>query len=187
MENIFKFKKAKKMVGEFDADDPHEWTLLTKPQIGDVTLFVHFHKLWLVTEVPEVEEDEENGIEYQAGVQRMPVCEVYYGFLKDDKFVVERQNQFKERIDELAQKRFLQNLQRYLDEGYSKDYNNYKGDDPIVPNYYGHQDKGGINKSILQGAKMPHKILKMNPQTIMKQAVAAMSSQPQSLPPQQNP
>jgi hypothetical protein len=111
---------------------PMNGPLLLKPQIGDVTLFVHFHKLWLVEEKPEIEADEENGIEYQAGVQRVPACEVYFGFMKDGKFVVERSSNFKERIDELAQKRFLQNLQRYLDEGYNKDWNSYKLDEPVT-------------------------------------------------------
>jgi hypothetical protein len=172
MENLFKFKKAKKMVGEFDADDPHEWTLLLKPQIGDVTLFVHFHKLWLVEEKPEIEADEENGIEYQAGVQRVPACEVYFGFMKDGKFVVERSSNFKERIDELAQKRFLQNLQRYLDEGYNKDWNSYKLDEPVTPNYYGHQkdQSGSMSAAMgsLGGAKRMLKHMMLKPSHVVK-------------------
>lgn len=182
MESIFKFKKPdKKKVGDFDSDDKHEWQLLVKPQIGNVTLFVHFHKLWLVEEKPEVQEDEANGIEYQPGVQRVPVCEVYYGFIKDDKFVVERQNRFQERIDELAQRRLNTNLQNFLEQGYTKDWNNYKGDEPIVPNYYGHQEKPGLNPKIF-GGKRPHQILKN-----VMQSVQLGGNQPNSNPNPQNP
>jgi len=170
MDSIFKFKKPdkKKIGGVFDADDKKEWCLLTKPQIGNVTLFIHFHKLWCVTEVPEVQEDEANGIEYQVGVQKQPVCEIYFGFVKDDKFVVEKYNTLKDRIDDLAQNTLNGNIQRFLDEGYAKDWNNYKGDEPIVPNYYGHQkdrNGNGIASRIL-GAKRPHQILKTLAQTI---------------------
>lgn len=175
MESIFKFKKAKKMVGNFDADDPHEWTLLTKPQIGNVTLFVHFHKLWLIQEQPAIEADEDNGIEGQEEIKRQPYCEVFFGFVKDDKFVIERQNSFKERIDELAQKTFLKNLQKYLDDGYDKDWTNYNADNsPVPPHYYEHQKSGSpmgspqqvmnmmqqVTKGIIPSGRKPHVMLK---------------------------
>lgn len=147
-ESIFKFKKAKKMVGDFEPDDPNEWCLLVKPQIGDVTLFVHFHKHWCVIEIPEIEEDEDNGIEYQAAVQKQPVFDVYSGFLKGDSFVVEHSRSRASRVDEMANKDFLRNLQGYLDAGYTKDWNNYTGDVANTPNHYGHQqqDKPGLRQ-----------------------------------------
>ncbi len=64
--SLFKFKTKKIMIGEFDPDDEDEWTLLIKPQIQDMPLFMHFHKGWNVTEVAE---DEENDIE---GISKMP-------------------------------------------------------------------------------------------------------------------
>lgn len=162
--SIFSFKKAKKKVGDFDTDDPQEWVLLHKPQIGDVTLFVHFHKLWCVT---EVQGDEENGIQE---VKKAPGCEIYTGFLKEDKFVVEKRRAFVERIDDLANKHLLRDLQQYLDMGFTKDYNNYLVDVPVTPNYYEQpvQDKSG---SMLGGAiKRPHIMLGGN--SLVKTRVA---------------
>lgn len=169
-DSIFKFKKpAKKTVGDFDADDKQEWCLLVKPQIGDVTLFIHFHKLWCVTEVPPVmgKDEDGNDIIEEPGVEKMPVCNVYFGFVKDDKFVVERQQTFKERVDELVHKTLNKNIQNFLDQGYTKDYNNYKLDEPIVPNYYGHkkEDKPGFLSGIL-GNKKPHVLLKNMMQSV---------------------
>lgn len=142
-ESIFKFKRAKKMIGDFDADEQKEWVLLIKPQIGNVTLFTHFHKMWLVDEVPPTEEDEENGIEYSPGVQRQPLCMVTFGFIKDDKFVVERSQNFTERTDELANKTFVRNLEKFVEDGFTKDWANYEANgDPKVPDYYSHKQEG---------------------------------------------
>src|SRR5687767_7763679 len=90
---IFKFKKkAVKKIGDFDVLDTSEWTLLTKPQIQDVTLFVHFHKLWNVTEVAGVLEDPDNGIEGVEEVKAQPAWEYNIGFIKEGKFIVTKQH-----------------------------------------------------------------------------------------------
>lgn len=143
MESLFKFKKpSKKMVGEFDTNDGQEWCLLHKPQIGNVTMFIHFHKLWLIQEIPEIVADESLGIEGKPGILRKPALEIFTGFVKEGKFVVEKQKIMTERIDDLANQRFLKNLELYLDEyGYNKDWDNYIKDQPVVPNYY-EQPKG---------------------------------------------
>lgn len=149
MESIFKFKKAKKMVGDFDADDATEWTLLTKPQIGNVTLFVHFHKMWCVEEQPEVPADE-NDEHHQPAVVRQPQCEIYYGFVKDDKFVVEKTNKFSERTDELTQKRLNEYIEWYIENGYTKDWANYNADNtPVAPSYYGHEKQDSRRSAMM--------------------------------------
>ncbi len=137
---MFNLKKAKKSIGEFSTDDNHEWTLLTKPQFQDVTEFIHLHRLWLIEEKPEILADEANGVEGQREVKRIPICEAYIGFLKDDKFVVQKMKLVvKERDNAPAQIKFLNHLQVYYDLGYTKDYDNYKGDEPITPSYYSHE------------------------------------------------
>lgn len=135
-ESIFKFKKAKKMVGNFDPDDKNEWTLLIKPQIGDATLFIHYHKLWLIQEQPEIEADPDNGVEGQKEIKRQSSYELFRGFVKDGKFVIEKQSQFSAKVDEAISRKFLDSLQTHIDFGYDKDWNMYSNDIAEVPSYY---------------------------------------------------
>lgn len=175
MESLFKFKKPnKKMVGEFDTNDGQEWCLLHKPQIGNVTLFIHFHKLWLIQETPEIVADEANGIKGRPGILRKPSLEIFTGFVKEGKFVVEKQRQIAERIDDLANQRFLKNLELYLnDYSYKKDWDNYMQDQPVVPNYY-EQPKGATTAKSL--GNFQNKIVQM-----MRANIGTLA------PPQQNP
>jgi len=134
---IFKFKKKEtKKVGDFDVLDTSEWTLLVRPQIQDVTQFVHFHKLWNVVEVPGVEADPDNGIEAVKEVKAHPAWEHRIGFIKDGKFIVTNQKVISEQTYHAIHKRYINSLQNYLDEGYKKDWDNYKLDEPQVPHYY---------------------------------------------------
>lgn len=141
--SLFKFKKAKVMVGEFDPDDEDEWTLLIKPQIQDVTLFVHFHKKWNVTEVPgtpEIEEDEANGIEYQAatpGVSKLPIVHVFTGFVKEGNFVLDKHGPFSYQSLESVKKDYVKRLTTYTEKGFTKDWNQYSNDVGQKPKYFG--------------------------------------------------
>lgn len=127
---MFTFKKVKKMIGEFEADDPNEWMLLIRPQIQDVTLFTHFHKLWLVE---EVKEDLENGIH---GVIRIPTYEVYRGFVKDGNFVVESRQYYPARTSELANKNLNSNLEILVESGYVKHNTYYNNGKCTAPEYF---------------------------------------------------
>lgn len=132
---LFKFKKkGTKKIGDFDVLDSSEWTLLIKPQIQDVTLFVHFRKLWNVEEQPEVL-NADGEVEHQA-VKQHPAYEFNTGFIKDDKFIVQKQKPVGEQTYHAIQKRYMMNLENLINEGYQKDWNNYNGDEPIVPHYY---------------------------------------------------
>lgn len=141
--SLFKFKKAKVMVGDFDPDDEDEWTLLIKPQIQDVTLFVHLHKQWNVVEVPgtpEIEADEANGIEYQEatpGIMKIPVVHVFTGFVKDGNFVLDKDKAFSHSSFEGVKKDYLKRLQTYTELGFTKDWDMYEHDIGLKPKYYG--------------------------------------------------
>lgn len=143
--SLFKFKKAKVMVGEFDPDDSDEWTLLIKPQIQDTTLFVHFHKMWNVTEVPEVqavEADDANGIaavEYQPGVYAHPSIVVFVGFVKEGNFIVTKSKSFSFESFANVKKDYLIRLEEYVGKGFTKDWNMYSNDIAQVPHYYGNK------------------------------------------------
>lgn len=158
--SLFKFKKAKVMVGEFDPDDKDEWTFLIKPQIQDVTLFVHFHKQWNVTEVPgveAVEEDPDNGIVGVEGVDpisKIPVLHVFTGFIKDGNFVLDKNKPFSYNSFEAVKKDYLDRLTKYIEMGFTKDWNMYMGKTIEKPKYFGAKGEiGGISnmgKALMQ-------------------------------------
>lgn len=192
MESIFKFKKPEKvMIGGFDPDDQQEWALLIKPQIGDATLFVHFHKLWLVTEQPKIEPDPDNNIEGQDEVVRQSTVMIYTGFIKDDKFVVEKTRPINLKVDIAAQREFLRQLEFYVKElNFEKDWNNYAGDFPAIPSYYGHQDSnksGGFGnaKTMINQILGGHQSMGNNPHVKMQPATTVGTS-PAPAPPQPN-
>lgn len=132
---IFKFKKTtSKMVGDFDVNDKSKRTLLIKPQIKDVTLFVHFEKLWNVEETAEVLDPDGNII--TNGVKSMPAWRHIQGFIKDDKFVVTVNKMITAMNYHTIHTRYINQLGKYLEEGYVKDIQHYTGDEAIEPKYY---------------------------------------------------
>ena len=135
MDSIFKFKKVGiNKIGDFNAVDESEWTLLIKPQIQDVTLFVHYHKMWNVEEKSaEVDAD---GNETKKAVEKTPQWLQSSGFIKDDKFIVTQQKPVHRQTFHEIQKVYIQSLTNFIEQGYKKDWNNYVGDVPQKPTYY---------------------------------------------------
>lgn len=162
MESIFKFKRASKTIGDFDANDPNEWTLLIKPQMGGISDFIHMQRMWLVEEKPAVEADPDNGIEGSPEVKKQYAIRVTRGFVRDDSFIVEKDNTTAVRHEVDGNARFVALLKTYVDNDYKKDWVNYNADNTSkTPSYYEHEkskmggfgmDMSGAMKSIQQMA-----------------------------------
>ena len=149
---IFKFKKTtSKKVGDFDVNDKSLRTLLIKPQIQDVTLFVHFEKLWNVEETAD--ELDSDGNIVTKGVKSSPVWRHIQGFIKDDKFVVTTNRLTTAMNYHTIHTRYIQQLEKYLAEGYVKDVNHYNGEVPIEPKYYVNE-KTSLDELQAQSSKM---------------------------------
>lgn len=176
---LFKFKKKEtKKVGDFDVLDTSEWTLLIKPQIQDVTLFVHFHKLWNVQEVAGVEADPDNGIEAVKEVKAHPAWEHKTGFLKDGKFIVTQQKTISEQTYHAIHKRYIKTLENYLEEGYKKDWDNYILDEPQTPHYYINERTSQEEAQQSMQQKMMSQILRGNGTQNPVPSSVAVTSQP---------
>lgn len=138
LSSVFKFKKkTSKKIGDFDVIDNTEWTLLIKPQIQDLPLFVHYRKLWNVEEKSEVTDEDGNVI--QEKVEMYPAFEVKTGFVKDGKFIVQQQKSVVKSTYHEIDKLYMKSLDDFIKMGYEKDWNNYNGEEPIVPGYYANE------------------------------------------------
>lgn len=147
-ESLFKFKKTEiKKVGEFDVNEKYEWCMLRKSQYQDVTVFMHFHKLWNVVEVPEVV-DADGTVTTQA-IKAQPAFEYNTGFLKDDKFIVTGRKTVHDQTFHGIHKKFINALANGLQDGYKKDWSCYKLDIPQPPSYY-HNEKTSENEIMKQ-------------------------------------
>lgn len=149
---VFKFKKTtSKKVGDFDVNDKSLRTLLIKPQIQDVTLFVHFEKLWNVEETAD--ELDSDGNIVTKGVKSFPNWRHLQGFIKDGKFVVTVNKMVTAMNYHTIHTRYIQQLEKYLAEGYVKDVQNYNGEVPIEPKYYVNE-KTSLDELQAQSSKM---------------------------------
>lgn len=133
----FGFNIKPKMVGEFNASDPSEWTLLIKPQIKDDTLFVHIQCEW---------KRKLSEFEIEAGITEPPMrIIINTGFMKDGQFVLSNTaNSAGGRHSTMAQtlKTYAQLLSDYQSAGYIKHGEMYLGSkDPEEPTY--RSSKGG--------------------------------------------
>lgn len=132
---LFKFKKTtSRRIGDFDVFDRSLRTLLIKPQIQDVTLFMHFEKLWNVEETAD--ELDSDGNVVTKGVKSSPAWRQLQGFIKDDKFVVTSNRLITANNYHTIHTKYIQELKWCLDKGYIKDIRNYIGEIPIEPKYY---------------------------------------------------
>jgi hypothetical protein len=180
---LFTFKKSNKNIGDFSATEQEEWTLLIKPEIKGVTTYVHFRKMWLID---EVEEDEENEIAEQ---RRNSNIEVKRGFIKDGKFVLEKEQTIKARTDEEGQDFFTRNLIMFTEDGFKKDWDNYQDDKAIKPVYYGSNGKAINTEDDLRRFQMMSRPLTpasntpagKNPHVILNK-IATVSSNNQNQP-----
>ena len=168
---VFKFKKTtSKMVGDFDVNDKSKRTLLIKHQIQDVTLFVHFEKLWNVEETAEVLDPDGNVL--VKGVKSMPAWRHVQGFIKDGKFVVTVNRMITAMNYHTIHTRYINQLEKYLNEGYVKDIQNYTGEEAIEPKYYVNE-----KTSLDEMQAMSSKMGQLAQQKVQMQG--AMSSIPQ--------
>lgn len=135
---IFKFKKAtSRMVGDFDVNDKSLHTLLIKREYQDFPKFVHFEKLWNVVETnDEYDTDEDGGNIIKQGVKARPMYKIMAGFVRDEKFIVTRQESVSDSSFTGIHKKYLTHLQSIIDRGFIKDVDNYNGNEPIEPIYY---------------------------------------------------
>lgn len=175
MSSPFEFKKKSKSIGDFSATEQQEWNLLLRERLQEVTVFVHFRKMWLIE---EVEEDEENEIAEQ---KRNSNIEVTFGFVKDGNFVVEKQRTIKARTDEEGQMLFLKNLANYVEDGYRKDWLNYEADGTAKkPKYYAANGKeiGGTDDLLNKFQMMSRPPGNMNPIVKMSTANSINKTQP---------
>jgi len=145
----FKFKKPDaKKIGDFDPLDKDEWALLIKPQIQDVTLFLHFHKMWNTVETPEVVDSDGNVT--QKEIKKQPAWKYSTGFIKDEKFIVTQQKVIHRQTFHEIYKAYSQVLEQYIEQGYTKDWNNYVNGVPKEPEYYINENTSQKEHNIAQ-------------------------------------
>jgi hypothetical protein len=137
----FKLKKSNKMIGDFDTTDPNEWTLLVKEVYQEFSQFIHYRKLWLIEEREEIQEDSENGIEYQFPIKRAPACICYRGFIKDGAHVVTSSHTMSGKDFDSVNKTFLKHLEAcHVDSGYKKEVAMYNDGIALCPKYHSNID-----------------------------------------------
>lgn len=120
-DSLFKFKKASKMIGEFDTNSEEEWDILIKREAFDLPYFIHFQKMWNVVEVPEVKDADGNVT--TKGITKLPGVKVHYGFIKDDHFICTKENAYSQQSFHQIRKQYIQLLANAIEIGYSKDLN----------------------------------------------------------------
>lgn len=143
--SLFKFKKASKMVGDFDTNAETEWDCLVRRDPYDLPQFLHLHKMWNVTEVPA--QFDSDGNETVKAVEQQPVVMLHKGFIKDDKFIVTASKPYAHGNYHAARMTYIRLLQAYIQDGYNKDQ-----DAPAVPVYYENEKAKGPMNFDLSGA-----------------------------------